>query len=108
MASSLAFMVSKEITKVSTLACGSRRERFDQFRCIDDGPHSPALPGWWNADKHGRLEDHNARRCPHTARHAPWQLHVVIEFADEERALRFERYLKSGSGREFAKRHFGG
>jgi hypothetical protein len=30
----------------------------------------------------------------------------VIEFPDEERAIRFERYLKSGSGREFAKRHF--
>src|SRR6187200_1289397 len=37
MASSLAFMVSKEITKVSTLACGSPRERFDRFRCIDHG-----------------------------------------------------------------------
>jgi hypothetical protein len=25
---------------------------------------------------------------------------------EEEPALRFERYLKSGSGREFARRHF--
>jgi predicted GIY-YIG superfamily endonuclease len=46
-----------------------------------------------------RLADHNAGRCPHTARYKPWQLHVVIEFADEPRAIRFERYLKSGSGR---------
>jgi hypothetical protein len=30
----------------------------------------------------------------------------VVVFPDEGRALRFERYLKSGSGREFAKRHF--
>jgi hypothetical protein len=30
---------------------------------------------------------------------------VVIEFADEERAVRFERYLKSGSGVAFARRH---
>jgi hypothetical protein len=29
----------------------------------------------------------------------------VVEFADEARALRFERYLKSGSGVAFAKRH---
>ena len=53
-----------------------------------------------------RVEDHNAGRCPHTARHRPWQLHVVIEFSDEKRAVAFERYLKSGSGREFARRHF--
>jgi len=35
-----------------------------------------------------------------------WQLHVTIELADEDRALAFERYLKSGSGRACAKRHF--
>jgi hypothetical protein len=33
---------------------------------------------------------------------------VAIEFTDENRAIRFERYLKSGSGRAFAKRHFEG
>jgi predicted GIY-YIG superfamily endonuclease len=53
-----------------------------------------------------RLATHNAGGCPHTAKHRPWRLHVVIEFPDEQRALRFERYLKSGSGRAFAKRHF--
>jgi len=29
-----------------------------------------------------------------------------MEFADGSTAARFERYLKSGSGRAFAKRHF--
>jgi len=29
---------------------------------------------------------------------------VVVKFADEARALKFEKYLKSGSGAEFAKR----
>jgi predicted GIY-YIG superfamily endonuclease len=53
-----------------------------------------------------RLADHNAGRCPHTARYRPWSLHVSIEFSAEQTALRFERYLKSGSGRAFAKRHF--
>jgi len=28
-------------------------------------------------------------------------------FFDEKRAVAFERYLKAGSGRAFAKRHFG-
>jgi hypothetical protein len=32
---------------------------------------------------------------------------VAIEFSDEPLAVRFERYLQSGSGRAFAKRHFG-
>ena len=54
----------------------------------------------------GRLAAHNAGRCSHTVRHRPWSLHVTIEFATEETALRFERYLKSGSGRSFAKRQF--
>ena len=53
-----------------------------------------------------RLVEHNAGSCSHTARYRPWSLDVVIEFADERRAIAFERYLKSGSGREFAKRHF--
>ena len=58
-------------------------------------------------DAPARLADHNGGRCPHTARYRPWQLHVTIELPDEQRALAFERYLKSGSGRAFAKRHFG-
>ena len=31
---------------------------------------------------------------------------VSLEFATEAAARQFERYLKSGSGRAFAKRHF--
>ena len=58
-------------------------------------------------DVRARLADHNAGRCPHTARYRRWQLHVTIELPDEQRAVAFERYLKSGSGRAFAKRQFG-
>ena len=58
------------------------------------------------SDVKARLVDHNAGRCPHTASRRTWQLHVAVELPDEERAIRFERYLKSGSGRAFAKRHF--
>jgi predicted GIY-YIG superfamily endonuclease len=52
-----------------------------------------------------RLEAHNAGRCSHTAKHRPWAVDVIVTFVDETRALKFERYLKSGSGVEFAKRH---
>jgi putative endonuclease len=53
-----------------------------------------------------RLTAHNAGRCAHTARYRPWGLVAAIILADERTAIRFERYLKSGSGRAFAKRHF--
>jgi putative endonuclease len=53
-----------------------------------------------------RLVAHNAGRCPHTSRWKPWRTIVVVAFSDERRALEFERYLKSGSGCAFARRHF--
>jgi putative endonuclease len=52
-----------------------------------------------------RLAEHNGDSCHRTARYRPWELDVVIEFADERRAVAFERYLKSGSGVAFAQRH---
>jgi len=58
------------------------------------------------SDVRARLRDHNTGRCSHTPSRGPWQLHAVVELSDQETAVRFERYLKSGSGRAFAKRHF--
>jgi putative endonuclease len=57
-------------------------------------------------DMNQRLKDHNAGHCTHTTKHRPWRLHVAMSFADREAALAFERYLKTGSGRAFASRHF--
>lgn len=57
------------------------------------------------SDVVARLAAHNAGRCTHTARYTPWELDVVVEFADQGRAIAFERYLKSGSGVAFSKRH---
>jgi predicted GIY-YIG superfamily endonuclease len=54
-----------------------------------------------------RLDWHNHRPCGHTIERRPWSLVVVIEFPTEPQAARFEKYLKSGSGRAFAKRHLG-
>jgi putative endonuclease len=53
----------------------------------------------------GRLYQHNAGESIHTARFRPWQLVLSIEFQDHQEAA-FERYLKSGSGHAFARRHF--
>ncbi len=57
-------------------------------------------------DLHRRLAEHNARKCRHTRKYAPWSCLVAVRFADDARAHSFEAYLKSGSGRAFAKRHF--
>ena len=57
------------------------------------------------SDVAARIADHNDGRSPHTATGRPWSVDVVVEFADERRALEFERYLKSGSGCGFAKRY---
>jgi predicted GIY-YIG superfamily endonuclease len=52
------------------------------------------------------LATHNSGGSMHTASNRPWQLNVVVTFRTEEMATRFERYLKSGSGRAFAQEHF--
>ena len=58
-------------------------------------------------DVESRLDWHNRGPCGHTTRHRPWSMVVVIELPTERQAVRFEKYLKSGSGRAFARRHFG-
>jgi predicted GIY-YIG superfamily endonuclease len=54
-----------------------------------------------------RLGEHNQGCSPHTAKYRPWNLVSYHAFADMKVAIAFESYLKSGSGRAFAKRHLG-
>ena len=54
-----------------------------------------------------RLEWHNAGPSGYTVQHRPWSVVVSFEFPTEKEAVRFEKYLKSGSGRAFAAKHFG-
>jgi putative endonuclease len=58
-------------------------------------------------DLRARLADHNAGRSVHTAKFRLWNLVQYHAFAEQRQAVEFERYLKSGSGRAFRKRHFG-
>jgi putative endonuclease len=60
------------------------------------------------ADPAARLAAHNAGRNQSTSRWRPWFVDVCIEFRTEPLATRFERFLKSGAGHAFAKRHFVG
>ena len=54
-----------------------------------------------------RVEWHNHGPSGHTLSYRPWSLVVAVEFPTEHEAVRFEKYLKSGSSRAFTKRHFG-
>jgi putative endonuclease len=55
-------------------------------------------------DVPARLAKHNAGEVPHTSKFRPWRTKTYLAFADEKQALAFEKYLKSGSGRAFAKK----
>lgn len=51
-----------------------------------------------------RLNTHNAGEVPHTQKHAPWRVKTYVAFNDEQQAVDFEKYLKTASGRAFAKK----
>lgn len=57
-------------------------------------------------DPERRLHEHNSGKSIHTNKHKPWKISVSIGFSDKSRTHEFERYLKTGLGRAFAKKHF--
>jgi len=52
-----------------------------------------------------RVAEHNAGKCPHTSKFKPWKVEFYAVFETSALAQEFEKYLKSGSGHAFAKRH---
>ena len=55
-------------------------------------------------DLAARLMKHNAGEVPHTEKSRPWQIKTAVAFRDRAQAAAFEKYLKSSSGRAFAKK----
>ena len=55
-------------------------------------------------DLRARLAKHNAGEVPHTSKYGPWRIKTYIAFSDQKQAGAFEKYLKSASGRAFAKK----
>jgi predicted GIY-YIG superfamily endonuclease len=51
-----------------------------------------------------RLAKHNSGGVPHTSKHVPWTPKTYVAFSDETKAFAFEAYLKTASGRAFAKK----
>jgi len=60
----------------------------------------------YTTDYKKRLVKHNNGEVPHTSKHKSWDLQTIIAFTEKEKAIVFEKYLKSHSGRAFAKKHF--
>jgi len=55
------------------------------------------------ADLQARLKAHNQGECKHTAKFKPWAIKTAVAFTDEKKTIDFERYLKTSSGKTFAK-----
>lgn len=68
-------------------------------------PHSAQRYIGLTDDIDARLAAHNAGKSTHTAKYRPWEIIVAVRFEDDEKAVVFERYLKTGSGWAFANRH---
>jgi len=57
-------------------------------------------------DLEGRLKSHNSGLCKYTAKFIPWYIETAVAFRSKEKAVAFEKYLKSHSGRAFTEKHF--
>lgn len=55
-------------------------------------------------DLRARFAKHNAGQVLHTSKFRPWNLKTYVAFSDADKAFAFEKYLKSPSGRAFAKK----
>jgi putative endonuclease len=55
-------------------------------------------------DPKARFAAHNSGQSMHTAKFKPWRLVTYVAFSDAAKAVAFERYLKTSSGRAFAKK----
>jgi len=53
-----------------------------------------------------RLAKHNGGEVSHSSKYSPWRIKTAIAFRNIDSAHAFERYLKTASGRAFAKKHF--
>lgn len=55
-------------------------------------------------DLDARLKEHNDGKSIHTNKFKPWRIKTYIAFSDLVAEQSFEAYLKTASGRNFAKK----
>ncbi len=52
-----------------------------------------------------RLDEHNQGKSIYTNKYKPWLLVSYVAFVNKNQAIKFEKYLKSGSGHAFFNKH---
>ncbi len=50
-----------------------------------------------------RIKEHNLGKCRYTSGRGPWELIYKEEYNSRSEAMKREKFLKSGKGREFLK-----
>ncbi len=60
----------------------------------------------FTTDLKKRIAAHNAGDSVHTSKYKPWKSVSYHAFAEKRRAQAFEHYLKTGSGKAFARKRF--
>ncbi len=56
------------------------------------------------ADLKKRLTDHNSGKSKHTSKYKPWNIAGYYAFSIKEKAVLFEKYLKTASGKAFMRK----
>ena len=59
----------------------------------------------YSSNLKNRIKQHNEGRVKFTSKRLPVEIVCYHAFNDKYRAVFYEKYLKSGSGRAFMKRH---
>ena len=60
----------------------------------------------FTTDLKARIKKHNEGGCKYTKSFKPWKIETTVAFTSKEKAIKFEKYLKSHSGRAFTSKHF--
>ena len=71
------------------------------LRCADGKPYTG-----YTKDIIDRLERHKRGSVPSTKNRRPIDLETYFGFSNQQQALEFEKYLKSGSGRAVMNKRF--
>ena len=69
-------------------------------KCIDGSTYTGCT-----SNLEERLKRHAKGQVKYTSTRLPIQVIITLSFHDKYKAYKFEKYLKSGSGRAFANRH---
>jgi hypothetical protein len=95
-------------TAIHKRVLGAQRKPAQGIRLTMKWPGMPAvsLPNRAGVQGRSPWPSFESWRKPITTKFRPWRVETYIRFTNEQRAAAFERYLKTGSGREFSRRRF--